>query len=190
MTDAQSPAKLSAPTRSNSSTKEAVEALPEKGRVSKSGKSSAGTPMALTMGESSFDSSSIAPDAFSIEIPTISAHSVGKRLTAVCNPSLAPTRKDSKRSFLPSKRRAPTAARMRGIGSAEMRSIICFWSTCTRKTPTYAQKRGQKQRKSYTQKGSDPNGDHNTKGIGRARRTSQSQQIGRHEGKGSRTQNG
>ena len=83
MTDAQSPAKLSAPTFSKSSTKEAVEALPEKGRVSKSGKISAGTPMALTRGERSFDSNSIAPEAFNIETATIKAQSVGRSCTAV-----------------------------------------------------------------------------------------------------------
>ena len=83
MTDAQSPAKLSAPTRSKSSAKEAVEALPEKGRVSKSGKSSAGTPMACTSGERNFESNSTAPEAFNIETPTINAQSVGKRCIAV-----------------------------------------------------------------------------------------------------------
>lgn len=86
MTDAQSPAKLSAPTFSKSSTKEAVEALPEKGRVSKSGKMSAGTPMALTRGARSFESNSTAPDAFTIETPTIRAQSVGRSCTAVCSP--------------------------------------------------------------------------------------------------------
>lgn len=126
MTDAHSPARLSAPTRSSSSTKEAVEALPEKGRVSKSGKSSAGTPIVFTTGESHRESRSIAPEAFSIATPTISAQRVGKRSTAVCNPCLAPARKDSKRSFLPSKRIIPTTPRMSGIGSAETMSIISF----------------------------------------------------------------
>lgn len=79
MTDAQSPAKLSAPTFSNSSTNEAVEALPEKGRVSKNGKSSPGTPIIFAKGESSLANQSTAPEAFSIETPTINAHRVGSR---------------------------------------------------------------------------------------------------------------
>lgn len=83
MTDAQSPAKLSAPTRSKRSTKEAVDALPEKGRVSKSGKISAGTPIALTRGERRWESNATAPDAFNIETPTISAQSVGRSCIAV-----------------------------------------------------------------------------------------------------------
>ena len=78
MTEAQRPEKLSAPTLSKSSMKEAVEALPEKGRVSKRGRISAGTPIAFTKGARSFASSSMAPEAFSIETPTISAESVGK----------------------------------------------------------------------------------------------------------------
>ena len=83
MTDAQRPAKLSAPTFSKSSTKEAVEALPEKGRVSSSGKISAGTPMALTRGDRIFDSNSIAPEAFNMETATIKAQSVGRSCIAV-----------------------------------------------------------------------------------------------------------
>ena len=77
MIDAQSPAKLSGPTFSKSSTKDAVEALPEKGRVNKSGKSSVGTPIAFTTGEIRLESRSIAPDAFNMETPTIRAHNVG-----------------------------------------------------------------------------------------------------------------
>ena len=79
MTEAQSPGKLSAPTFSKSSTKEAVEALPENGRVSKSGKISFGTPIESKNGERSFESNSIAPEAFNIETPTINAQSVGRR---------------------------------------------------------------------------------------------------------------
>ena len=83
ITDAQSPGKLSAPTRSKSSTKDAVEALPEKGRVSKSGKSSAGTPSVFATGERKSEKSSVAPEAFSMETPTMSAQSVGSRLIEV-----------------------------------------------------------------------------------------------------------
>ena len=126
MTDAQSPAKLSGPTRSNSSVKEAVEALPENGRVSKSGKTSAGTPSVFTIGERREESNSTAPDALSIETPTIKAQSVGKSCTAVSSPCRAPTRKESNRSFLPNKRMIPTAPRMSGIGRVEMKSIIAF----------------------------------------------------------------
>ena len=126
MTDAQSPAKLSGPTRSKSSTKEAVDALPEKGRVSKSGKISAGTPMALTRGERSFERNSTAPEAFNIETPTINAQSVGSNCTAVCSPCFAPKRKESNRFDLPNRKMTPTAARMSGIGSAEIMSIIFF----------------------------------------------------------------
>ena len=101
MIDAQSPGKLSAPTRSKRSTKDAVEALPEKGRVSKSGKISTGTPRILAMGENRFASSSTAPEAFNMETLTMSAQSVGRRSKEVFNPWRAPFRKDSKRSFLP-----------------------------------------------------------------------------------------
>ena len=124
MTDAQSPAKLSAPTCSNSSTKDAVEALPEKGRVSKSGNRSAGTPTAPKRGERRWESNSIAPDAFNIETPTMSAQSVGNSWIDVCSPCFAPVRKDAKRSCLENKRIVPTTPRMSGIGRAEMRSII------------------------------------------------------------------
>ena len=77
MTDAESPAKLSAPTFSNNSTNDAVDALPEKGRVSKSGKSSLGTPIKFAKGDNSFANQSTAPEAFNIETPTINAHRVG-----------------------------------------------------------------------------------------------------------------
>lgn len=140
MTDAQSPARLSAPTLSKRSTKEAVEALPEKGRVSKRGIMSAGTPITLARGERSFESSSTAPDAFSIETPTISAQSVGKSCTAVSSPCFAPFRKESNRSFLLNRRMDPTTARMSGIGREEMMSIMLFLITCVRKTLTYTQK--------------------------------------------------
>lgn len=83
ITDAQSPAKLSAPTRSNSSTKEAVEALPENGRVSKSGKISEGIPSVFTMGERRSERKSTAPEAFNIDTPTINAQRVGRSCTAV-----------------------------------------------------------------------------------------------------------
>lgn len=126
MTDAQRPAKLSAPTCSNSSTKDAVEALPEKGRVSKRGNNSAGTPIVPKRGERKLESSSIAPDAFNIETPTMSAQSVGKRLIAVCSPCFAPVKKDSKRSCFANKSRMPTMPRMSGIGRAETISIIVF----------------------------------------------------------------
>ena len=126
MTDAQRPVRLSGPTRSNSSAKEAVEALPEKGRVKSSGKSSAGTPSALKSGESRRESRSTAPEAFSIDTPTIKAQRVGKSLIEVCKPWLAPFKKESKRFFLLKKKRTPTAPKMSGIGSAEIRSIIFF----------------------------------------------------------------
>ena len=144
MTDAQSPAKLSGPTRSKSSTKDAVEALPENGRVSKSGKISVGTPMVLTRGERSFESNSMAPEAFSIETPTINAQSVGKSCIAVPSPCFAPSRKDSNRFDLPSKRMIPTAARMSGMGSAEMMSIIFFLKhVCAKNAHVYAKTRSK-----------------------------------------------
>ena len=126
MIDAHSPEKLSEPTRSKRSTKDAVEALPEKGRVSKSGKISAGTPMAFAIGERSLEINSTAPEAFSIETPTISAQSVGRSCTAVWSPCFAPMRNESNLFDLSNKRRVPMTARMSGIGRAEMISIIGF----------------------------------------------------------------
>ena len=151
MTEAQSPGKLSAPTRSKSSTKDAVEALPEKGRVSKSGKISVGTPIALTIGDSNLLSSSTAPEAFSIETPTIRAHKVGKSPNEVCSPCRAPVRKESNRSFLPNKRMHPTAPKISGMGRAEnMSTIIFLKDVCAKNAQTYAKTRPKAAQKSNT----------------------------------------
>ena len=153
MTDAQRPAKLSVPTLSKSSTKDAVEALPENGRVSKSGKISAGTPIAPTSGERSFASNSIAPEAFSIETPTISAQSVGKSCTAVWSPCPAPVRNESNRLDLPTKSMIPTAARMSGIGSDEMMSIIFFLKhVCAKNAHVCAKKRSKAVQKRHSKR--------------------------------------
>lgn len=141
MTDAQSPAKLSGPTSASSFEKDAVAALPEKGRVSRRGNSSVGTPMAFAIGEKNFDKSATAPEAFSIDTATISAHSVGNSLTAVLSPCCAPATKESKYCFFPNRSTPPTRATMRGMGSEEKKLIMLFCSTYMQKTCTYTQKR-------------------------------------------------
>ena len=90
MIDAHNPARLSAPTEPSRVLYAAVEALPEKGRVIRSGRSSQGRPIASAAGASSFERSSIAPEALSMEIAIISPTSVGNRRTAVLSPSVAP----------------------------------------------------------------------------------------------------
>ena len=90
MTEAHSPAKLSAPTSASSVLYAAVEALPEKGRVTSKGNSSGGSPSFSAAGARSSERKFTAPDAFSIATATISATMVGSSLTAVCKPSEAP----------------------------------------------------------------------------------------------------
>ena len=83
ITDAQSAGKLSAPYLASSEEYAAVEALPETGRVSRSGSISAGTPTRSAMGERAVQSASSIPEAFSIFIAIISAMRVGSMEIAV-----------------------------------------------------------------------------------------------------------
>ena len=96
ISDAQRAGKLSAPFCERSSPKVASEALPEIGLVNIKGKSSFGTPILSKKGETSWLSSSPAPEAVSMLTPTINAHRVGSRFTADTAPFFAPLKKLSK----------------------------------------------------------------------------------------------
>lgn len=118
---AQKEGKLSAPAFFISSAKEAVEALPEKGRVIRSGKSSPGTPNFSAAGRTSSQRNSRAPEALSIFIPTTTAQREGSRETAQESPSLAPDIKESKSARLPKRRIRATIDKTAGIDREEMK---------------------------------------------------------------------
>lgn len=95
MTDAISDAPLSGPHRDNSSENDAIDAEPDMGRVSRSGVISDGSPTAPSTPEREDAMSSASPDANSMDVATISAHSDGKSFAVVRMPLAAPSRNAS-----------------------------------------------------------------------------------------------
>ena len=86
----------SAPYISINSMNAAFDALPENGRVIRSGKISAGTPSFPKTGDSAAVITSNAPDADSIDSATMSATIAGSRLKHVIAPSFAPVKNAAK----------------------------------------------------------------------------------------------
>lgn len=126
ITDAQSAGKLSAPYRSTSSINVAFDALPETGRVISRGRSSDGIPILSPIGDNIPTSQSTAPDAFSIEMATINATIVGRRLKHVIAPSFAPDRNPSKYFFFGISESNATAIIISGIMTADIVMLMFF----------------------------------------------------------------
>ncbi len=133
--DAQSPSSESAPNLFNIPSKIAREAPPDKGLTIISGKIPEGIFKNSKTGESSLDIKSLAPDASKIDTPTTKAQSVGSSLQALEIPSLAPSKKEEKYSFLPSKIISEKTKIIMGIKEEEMRfrRLNILLSSCCRK---------------------------------------------------------
>lgn len=131
MTDAQSEGKLSAPRFLSRSSKIAREALPEKGRVKRSGSNSEGNPTRSAIGESNFDKSVRNPDARSIATPQSITDKEGISSMAVCIPFFAPRENMAKESLCENKKMSAHMSTTAGITQADdpVRIFHIFAST-------------------------------------------------------------
>ena len=95
ITDALLPARLSAPYVFKISDNSPKEPPPETGRKSAIGKTSDGMPILSITGEANDESSSIAPDALSIDEAVITPSRGGKIVFKSSSPSYAPSKNTS-----------------------------------------------------------------------------------------------
>ena len=130
ITAAQKAGKLSAPELFISSEKDAIEALPEKGLVIRSVKSSEGMPRRAVIGSITVPIASSTPEADSILTPTIMATREGISPKETESPSFAPSLKESKLTFFPKSIKTEAMPITIGTESAAIFSIRDISTIC------------------------------------------------------------